>query len=278
MESIERIDVQALRDQLMALVSEWGLSVVGAIAFLVVGWLIAKTARMTVRRGLERSKLDPTVIPFLGSFVYYSIVAAVIIAVLNLFGVPTTSFVAVLGAAGLAIGLALQGTLSNFAAGVMLLVFRPFRVGDYVEVAGVDGKTEEISVFTTTLNTFDNVRLILPNASVWGSTIKNYTCNELRRNDIEFAISYGDDIATAKQIILRSLEAEPRVKRDPEPLIAVRSLGDSSVNILVGAWCDPADYWRLRFDLIETIKVELEEGGCTIPFPQRDVHIHNTSE
>lgn len=269
---MEELDLSALWNSLSALISQWGLKVIGAIAVLVFGWIIAKAIRGALKRGLTRSKLDPTLIPFFCSMVYYLLIAMVVIAVLGLFGIPTTSFVAVVGAAGLAIGLALQGTLSNFAAGVMLLIFRPFRVGDYVEVAGLEGNVHEISIFTTALNTFDNVRIILPNAEVWGATIRNFTVNPQRRIDLPFGISYGDDIGRAREIIRTTLLEDSRVLREPEPLIVVRGLGDSSVDLLVGPWCDPKDYWSLRFDLTRKIKERLESGGCTIPFPQRDVH------
>ena len=269
---MEQLDLNAFWTSLSAIVSQWGLKVVGAIAVLFVGWMIAKAIRGALKRGLTRSKVDPTLIPFLSSMAYYLLLAMVVVAVLGLFGIPTTSFVAVVGAAGLAVGLALQGTLSNFAAGVMLLIFRPFRVEDYVEVAGLEGTVSEISIFTTTLNTLDNVRIVLPNAEVWGAKIRNFTANAQRRNDMSFGISYGDDIGKAMEIIRTTLREDARVLSEPEPLIVVEGLGDSSVDLLVGPWCVPDDYWGLRFDMTRRIKERLEAGGCTIPFPQRDVH------
>jgi len=169
----------------------------------------------------------------------------------------------------------MQGTLSNFAAGVMLLAFRPFGLGNYVEVAGVAGSVQEIGIFTTTLNTPDNVQILVPNAAIYGSTIKNYSSNDTRRNDLVIGISYGDDIARAIETIQKVLASDPRVLRDPEPFVAVSELADSSVNLVVRPWCTGADYWALRGDLTRRLKEELESAGCSIPFPQRDVHIHN---
>lgn len=270
---MENMNLQHIWDQAAGLISTWGLSVVGAVVVLVLGLFAAKIGRGWSRRTLRRTKLDETLIPFISSLVYYMILAFVLIAVLGLFGIPTTSFIAVLGAAGLAVGLALQGTLSNFAAGVMLLIFRPFRKGDYVEAGGQEGVVREIGVFASSLDTLDNVSIVLPNSAIWGGTIKNFTSNTLRRNDMVIGISYGDDISVAKDIITQVLAADPRVVKDPEPLIAVKDLGESSVDLLIGPWCSPDDYWGLRFDLFEKIKLALEKGGCSIPFPQHDVHL-----
>jgi len=198
----------------------------------------------------------------------------VIIAVLGLFGVPTAQFVAILGAAGLAVGLALQGTLANFAAGVMLLVFRPFRVGDFVEVGGNSGSVVAIRVFSTTMNTGDNVRIVVPNGTVWGSVIKNYSINDTRRNDMVVAVSYDDDLGKVIEIITGILKADSRVLQDPEALVAVDEMGDSSMNLVVHPWCKRDDYWGLRRDLTRKFKEELERAGCSIPYPQQDVHMH----
>ena len=199
--------------------------------------------------------------------------AVVMIAVLNLFGIETTSLIALIGAAGLAIGLALQGTLSNFAAGVMLLIFRPFKIGDYVEVAGAAGSVLEIGVFTTTVNTPDNVRVTIPNAAVYGQTISNYSANPSRRVDLVMGISYSDDIGKAIEVMKAVLDRDDRVLAEPAPQIAVSELGDSSVNLVVRPWCAGSDYWALRFDLTRAFKEELEAAGCSIPFPQRDLHV-----
>jgi len=264
---------QDIVESLVTLVSTWGLQVLGALAVLILGRWIAGMVRNAARRSLERTKTDASLIPFLSSLTYYLVLAVVLIAVLNLFGIETTSLIAVLGAAGLAVGLALQGTLSNFAAGVMILLFRPFRVGDYVEIAGSAGAVAEIGIFTTTLNTPDNVQITVPNSGVFGETIKNYSANDNRRNDLVVGISYADDIGKAIEVMSGVLAADNRVLKDPAPVIAVSELGDSSVNLVVRPWCRKEDYWALRFDLTRALKESLESGGCSIPFPQRDVHL-----
>lgn len=263
---------QEAAGMVIALVSTWGLRVIGALAVLIIGRWIAGRIRKGAARALERAKLDATLVPFLSSMIYYVVIAVVLIAVLNLFGIETTSLIAVMGAAGLAIGLALQGTLSNFAAGTMLLIFRPFRAGDYVEVGGTAGSVAEIGLFSTILNTPDNVRITVPNSSVYGETIRNYSANDTRRNDIAIGIGYDDDIGKAIDVIREILDGDSRVLAEPAHLVAVSGLGDSSVDLVVRPWCKREDYWGLRFDLIRGMKEKLEEAGCSIPFPQRDVH------
>jgi small conductance mechanosensitive channel len=262
---------------LTGLVSTWGLRVVGALAVLIIGWIVAKTIRGSVRKALRRSRLDETLVPFISSLVYYLVLTFVVLAVLRLFGLETTSLIAVLGAAGLAVGLALQGTLSNFAAGVMLLIFRPFKVGDFVEAGGTSGSVQEISIFSTTLHSPDNVRIVVPNSAIYGAVVKNYTANDTRRNDLLIGIDYSDDIGKAIDTIRRILDADERVLKDPAPVVAVSELGDSSVNLVVRPWCAKEDYWALRFDLTRTIKEQLEAAGCSIPFPQTDVHLHQVA-
>jgi small conductance mechanosensitive channel len=259
----------------LTLVSTWGLQVIGAIAVLIVGRWIAGLLRRATTRGLERANVDATLVPFLAGMTYYLALAVVLIAVLGLFGIETTSLVAVVGAAGLAIGLAMQGTLSNFSAGVMLLVFRPFGKGDFVEVAGVKGSVQQVGIFTTTLSTPDNVRIIVPNSAISGAIISNYSANDTRRNDMVFGVSYVDDLTKAEDTIRRVLAADSRVLKDPEPVVAVAELADSSVNFVVRPWCNKDDYWALRFDLMRRVKDELEASGCSIPFPQRDIHVVN---
>ena len=256
------------------LVSTWGLQVVGALAVLILGRMLCGSARAATRRTLENREVDPSLVPFLSSLVYFTLLAAVLIAVLGMFGIETTSLLAVFGAAGLAIGLALQGTLSNFSSGVMLLAFRPFRVGDFVDIAGVAGTAAEIGIFSTTLNTGDNVRIIIPNSSIYGAIIKNFSANDTRRNDIVLGIGYGDDIGNAVDVVNRILDDDPRVLKDPAHLVAVSELADSSVNLIIRPWCKKEDYWALRFDLTRNLKEEIERSGGSIPFPQRDVHLH----
>jgi small conductance mechanosensitive channel len=267
-------NAENLVQTVVTLVSTWGLQVIGALAVLIVGRIVAGALRRATRRALERGQVDAVLVPFFASGVYYLTLVAVVIAVLSLFGIETTSLIAVLGAAGLAVGLAWQGTLSNFAAGVMLLIFRPFRVGDYVEVAGTAGSVREVGIFSTVLHTPDNVKITIPNSSVYGDTIKNYSANDTRRNDLVIGISYDDDIARAIETIRKVLAGDSRVLDDPESTVAVAELGDSSVNLVVRPWCAGGDYWPLRFDLTRKLKEELEAAGCSIPYPQRDVHLH----
>lgn len=259
---------------IVALVSTWGLRAAGAIAVLVIGRLLCGIARKAVRQTLESRRVDASLVPFISNLIYFTLLTAVVISVLGIFGIETTSLIAILGTAGLAIGLALQGTLSNFSSGVMLLLFRPFSVGDYVDAAGVAGTVFEIGLFSTTLNTPDNVRIIVPNSSVYGSTIKNFSANETRRNDFVLGISYSDDISRAVEVVTSVLSKDSRVLADPEPTVAVSELADSSVNLVVRPWCQKEDYWALRFDLVPRFKEELEQSGCSIPYPQHDVHVH----
>jgi small conductance mechanosensitive channel len=260
------------------LLSAWGLKLLGAIALLVLGRMAAGWARRAVRRGLERTRVEPTLIPFVSGLTYYLFLAVVVVAVLGMVGIQTASLLAVFGAAGLAVGLALQGTLSNFASGVMLLIFRPFQVGDYIEAAGVAGSVQSIGMFSIELNTPDNVRILVPNSQVYGETIKNYAANPTRRNDITVGISYDDDIDVAIATIRSVLDVDERVLAEPETVIAVSELGDSSLNIVVRPWCKKEDYWGLRFDLIRTLKERLESAGCSIPYPQRDVHLFEAAK
>ena len=271
------MDTTQVEQQAMTLITTWGLRVLGAIAFLVIGWAIARWLGRTSRRVLERSRADPTLVPFVAGLVYWFTIAFVIIAVLGIFGVPTASLVAVLGAIGLAVGLALQGTLSSFASGVLLLVLRLFRVGDFVEVAGVSGKVHEIGIFVTVLHTPDNVRVTVPNSEVFGDVIRNYTGNDTRRIDLMVGVGYDDDLQLAHETMERVLAREDGVLDDPEPVVAVHELGSSSVNFVVRPWVRTKDYWRVRWDLTRALKEELEAAGCSIPYPQHDVHLFDES-
>ena len=257
--------------------TQWGLKVIGAIVVLIIGRMVAGMIRSAVRRGMTRSEVDQTLIPFVSSLVYWAVLAVVLIAVLNLFGVHTTSLVAILGAAGLAVGLALQGTLSNFAAGVMLLLFRPFKVGDFVEVGGISGAVFAVKIFSTVIKTGDNVMITVPNSQVWGGTIANYNGFDTRRIDLVMGIDYGDDIQVAVDTIQRIVTSHDKVLAEPAPVIAVSNLGDSSVDLVVRPWVNAGDYWGVRFDLTRKLKEGLEAAGCSFPFPQQDVHMHQVS-
>lgn len=266
-------DAQVFFEAVVETLSTYGLRVLGGIAFLILGRVVSGAARSWVVKGLNRAKLEPRVIPFVSGTVYYTLIAFVLVAVLNLFGFQTTSFIAIIVAAGLAVGLAIQGTLSNFAAGIMLLIFRPFKVGDYVEAGGTAGSVISISVFSTILNSPDNVRIIVPNSKIYGQIVKNYSANDTRRNDLVVGISYSDNITKAIETIRKILNSDTRVLKEPEAVVAVGELADSSVNIVVRPWCKKEDYWPLRFDLTRKLKEELEAAGCSIPFPQADVHL-----
>lgn len=261
-------------EQITSLLTTYGLSVVGAILILIVGWTFAGWAARATRRALERTeKVDEMLRGFFASLVRYFILTVAILAVLSEFGVQTASLIAVLGAAGLAIGLALQGTLSNLAAGVMLLLFRPFRVGQYVEAGGQAGTVKSVDLFVTELATPDNVQILIPNGQVWGSAVVNYSHHETRRVDFLLGIAYEDDIAKAAQTIETAIKGESRCLKDPEPMVVVGELADNSVNMIVRVWCNSADYWNVKFDLTRQFKEALDQAGITIPFPQRTIHM-----
>jgi len=267
------LDIQALLTEVSGLLTTYGLKVIGAILVLVVGRAVAGWIRRATRRALEKGEVDATLVPFISGMVYTLAMAFIVVAVLGLFGIPTASFVAVLGAAGLAVGLALQGTLSNFAAGVMLLIFRPFKVEDVVEVAGTLGKVRGIGIFATQLDTPDNVRVVVSNSTVYGGKISNFTANNIRRVDLRVGVSYGDDLETAKRILVEVVTGHEKVLKDPAPQVEVVEMADSSVNFVVRPWCTTGDYWRVYFDVTQRAKERLEAAGCSIPFPQRDVHL-----
>lgn len=257
---------------------EFGPKLLAALVIFFLGKWLARLIARLAEGAMRRARVDAMLVGFAGNIVYVALFAFVVLAALNQLGVQTTSFIAVVGAAGLAVGLALQGSLSNFAAGVMLLVFRPFQKGDFIEAVGVSGSVDAVGIFTTTLNTPDNVRVILPNAKVWGDTIKNFAANDIRRIDLLVGIAYDDDIGLGMNTIRRVLAAESRVLKDPEPTVAVGELGDSSVNLVVRPWCKREEYWAVRWDLTRAFKEELERAGCSIPFPQRDVHVFREKE
>ena len=269
MENLENIE-----EIVAEVVVPYGFNILGAIVILIIGWLIASWASKRVRKACEKSeRIDKTLTPILAQTVKVLILIATVIAVLNRFGVETTSLVALLGVAGLAVGLALQGTLSNFSAGVMLMLFRPFNVGDAVNISGVMGVVDEIGLFSTKMHTFDNIFMIIPNTNIWGANISNFSTNPTRRIDMVFGISYTDDINKAMKIIHEALEADERVLKDPAPMVAVGELGDSSVDIFVRPWSKASDLWPTRFALIKDIKERFDKEGISIPFPQRDVHL-----
>lgn len=259
--------------QAQQLLTDYGVKVIAAIAIFFIGKWVAKLLTRAIRKLMAKSKLEPMLVTFTSNLAYAALMVFVVLAALNQLGIQTTSFIAVIGAAGLAIGLAMQDSLSNFAAGVMLIIFRPFKTGDFIEAAGTAGTVLEIQIFTTTLKTGDNRLIHIPNGKIIAGNIVNFSANDTRRVDMVFGISYDDDIKKAKTIIEDVLKSESRVLPEPEPTIGVLELADSSVNIAVRPWVNTSDYWPTLFALNETIKEKFDEAGISIPFPQSDVHL-----
>ncbi len=255
----------------------WSLKILLALLIFLIGQLAAKIISSMVGKVLSHTKLDTILVDFIQSLLRALLMIIVIIAALDQLGVNTNSVIAILGAAGLAIGLALQGSLQNFAAGFMLLIFRPFKAGDFVEAAGTAGNIEKIGIFSTTMYTGDNKEVIIPNGAIYSSNIVNYSKRPTRRIDMIFSIGYGDDIREARDVIAGIIKEEPRVLPEPEPLIAVGELGASSVNLYVRPWVQTENYWAVKFDLTEKIKLAFDSRGITIPFPQMDIRWNKTT-
>ena len=266
---------QEILTRLYGYLAEYGLKILAAVLIFVIGRWVARLLANLASKALLKAKMDETLVRFIKDLCYVGMLTFVIIAALAKIGIQTASFIALIGAAGLAVGLALQGSLANFASGVLMLIFKPMHIGDFVEAGGAKGSVKEIGIFTTVLSSPDNVRIIVPNSQVMGGNISNYTINGTRRVDMVFGISYEDDLKQAQQVIEKVLAKEDRILADPAPLVAVSELADSSVNFVVRPWVKSSDYWPTYFDLTARIKVALEENGLTIPFPQRDVHMKN---
>jgi small conductance mechanosensitive channel len=260
------------------LLTVYGLRVIAAVVIFIVGRWVALGVAKLIKRIMIKSKVDETLVSFVRHLSYVAMLAFVVIAALNQLGIQTASFIAVLGAAGLAVGLALQGSLGNFAAGVLMIIFKPFKVGDFIDGGGVAGTVEKIEIFTTQLKTPDNKTIIIPNAKLTGDNITNFNVKGTRRVDFVFGIGYGDDIDKARGIIKEIIDQDERVMKEPEPAIVVSELGDSSVNFTVRAWTAVGDYWSFYFDTIENVKKQFDAQGVSIPFPQRDVHIYEHKE
>lgn len=268
------MDFNQILNNVWSLVTIYGLKVLAAIAIFIVGRWVAKLISNVIRKMMQKGDVDPTILKFVGNMAYIALMAFVVLAALSQLGIQTTSFIAVLGAAGLAIGLALQGSLSNFAAGFLMIIFRPIRVGDFIEGAGTAGTVEEIAIFTTTLVTPDNKTVIIPNTALTGDNIVNWTVKGTRRVDMVMGIGYDDDIDKAKQIMLDVLADDERILKDPAPQIAMVELADSSVNFVVRPWVKASDYWGVYMETTEKIKKAFDANGISIPYPQRDVHIY----
>lgn len=255
------------------LIITYSMNIIFAVATLIVGMMVARFIAGTLHKILTKRKLDNTIVDFVSHMVRYVIVAFVVIAALGRIGVETTSFVAIIGAAGLAVGLALQGSLSNFASGVLIIGLRPFKAGEYIEAAGTAGTVESVQIFSTTLTTPDNKFVVVPNSAILDGNIINYSRKPTRRIDLIIGVSYNADLAKTKAVLEAVLKANPGILPTPEPLIAVAELADSSVNLVVRPWVNGPDYWPVRFQLMEAIKNSLDEAGIEIPFPQMDVHM-----
>ncbi|MBN1758286.1 MAG: mechanosensitive ion channel [Chitinispirillaceae bacterium] len=268
-------DLSRLFVQVQDFATSYGMKIVGAVLILIAGRIVAGIVRTVAKKAAKKTKADTTITVFLGNIAYILVMVFAVIAAVNRLGVQTTSFVAILGAAGLAVGLAFQGSLSNFASGFLMVIFRPFKVGDYVQAGGVAGTVKEIHVFTTTLTTPDNIRIIVPNSKITGDNITNYTAEEKRRIDLTVGVSYGDDLDKVTKVLKDVVTGFPGVLADPEPQIAVSEMADSSVNFVVRPWSKTGDYWTVRFGVTEAIKKRLDKEGISIPFPQQDVHLYN---
>ena len=269
-------NTEFITEKILQMSVEYGPRLLGALIFLFVGFKIIRLIRRSVRRMLDRSKVDDTLQPFLMSLIVILLRALLIISVLGMIGLEMTSFIAILGAAGLAIGMALSGTLQNFAGGVIILIFKPFKVGDFIDAQGHMGIVKEIQIFVTILKTTDNKTVFIPNGPLSNSSLTNFTVEPVRRVEWKFSISYGEDIDKVRAILAKLIDEDPRVLQEPAvPFIAVSEMADSAVIMLVRAWSESKDFWALYFDMQEKVYKTFNKEGITIPFPQLDVHVNN---
>lgn len=262
----------------LELLKAHGPKVIAALLTLLIGRIIVGIIRSLIVKAMTRAKVDPMLISFTASVSYIALMAFVVVSALEIIGFETTSFVAILGAAGLAIGLALQGSLANFASGVLMIIFKPFQVGNFIEAGGTAGIVEEITIFNTVMKTPDNRKIIVPNASITGGNITNNSANPIRRIDLTIGVSYSDNLDKVKTVLEDILQKETRMLPEPEYFIGISELGGSSVDFAVRPWVNSADWWPTRCDLLKTIKQRFDEEGISIPFPQRDVHLYQESE
>jgi small conductance mechanosensitive channel len=252
-----------------------GPNILYALIILVVGRWLIKWVTHLIQRALQRTGMDATLVHFLEKLIYYTLLITVILAAVDQIGIKTTSFLAILGAAGLAVGLALKDSLANFASGVMLILFRPFKVGDAVTAAGISGTVVRIDIFSSVIHTWDNQKVIIPNGRITSDIITNINANPTRRIDLVIGIGYDDNVGEAKTLLEQLVQAEQRILADPPPTVALAEFGDSSINLVVRPWVRTAEYWSVRFDLMEKIKHAFDDRGITIPYPQRDVHLYH---
>jgi small conductance mechanosensitive channel len=266
---------EAHTEKLIKMILEYGPRFILAMLVLFIGLSVINSITKFIFKVMEKRKFDPTLAPFLTNIVSWGLKILLLISVASMIGVATTSFVAVIGAAGLAIGLALQGSLANFAGGVLILMFRPFVKDDYIEAQGHQGVVDTIDIFATIITTLDNRKVVLPNGPLAGGPVKNFTAQATRRVDLSIGISYNDDIKTACRVLSEMCYRNAKVLKEPAVFVGVKEYGDSSINLVIRPWCDTKDYWDVFYELNEAIKYTLDENKISIPFPQRDVHIHN---
>lgn len=271
---LTEFDWASLLETARTIVIGFGGKLIVALLIFFVGRIVAKLITRAIRKVMVAQKVDKILESFVCNLAYWLVMVFVIIAAINQAGIQTTSLIAVMGAAGLAVGLALQGSLSNFAAGVLIVLFRPYRVGDFVEVAGISGSVVQVQILTTVLKTGDNKQIVVPNAQIMGSIITNYSANDQRRVDLLVGVSYEDDLDQVRKTIKELVDADERILQEPECLIAVSELADSSVNFTVRPWVKTPDYWGVKFDLTEAIKKRFDRDGISFPFPQQDVHLY----
>lgn len=264
-------------DSLIALGADWGLRILAAALIFFIGRWIARLITKTIRNLMEKKEVDPALTSFTTSLLYAFLLIMVVMAAISKLGIQTTGLIAVLGAAGLAVGLALQGSLSNFAAGVLIIIFRPFKIGDVIDAGGALGVVEEIGILVTEMKSPDNKKIIVPNGGIMSGNITNITAKDTRRCDMAFGVGYSDDLDKTQDILMEMLKADERVLEDPAPVVVVAELGDSSVNFKVRPWVKKEDYWGVFFDMQKAVKQRFDKEGISIPFPQRDVHLFQES-
>lgn len=263
----------SISETIYLVIMNYGPRLIGAIITLIIGWWIIKIIQRLLRKKFEKREMEPSLRGFLNSMIGILLKTMLIISVIGMMGVQMTSFIAVLGAAGLAVGMALSGTLQNFAGGVMLLLFKPFKSGDFIEAQGHMGTVHEIQIFNTILKTPDNKTIVIPNGGLSTGSMVNFSAEPLRRVDFVFGIGYGDDVDKAKEVLTRLIQEDKRILNEPKPFIAVKELADSSVNLVVRVWAETSNYWGIYFDLTEIVYKTFDKEGLNIPFPQMDVHL-----
>jgi small conductance mechanosensitive channel len=269
MEALLNTDV----DYLNLYIIPWSINLFMALVIFVVGRWVAKGISRLIKRLMKKAGVEDILISFIGNMLYFALLVVVVIAALDRLGVNTSSVLAIFAAAGLAVGLALKDSLSNFSAGVMLVLFKPFKAGDFIEAAGSAGVVEKLRIFNTVMRTGDNREITIPNSQIYGGTIVNFSARDTRRIDMTFGIGYGDDIRQARTLLEQAMTEDERILKDPEPVILLMELADSSVNFAVRPWVNSADYWVVRSDLMERVKEKFDANGISIPFPQHDVHL-----